>query len=935
MASITVDGQSVSVDGRRTVVVSGTIHAARIARDQWSHRLRAASLAGLNTIEVPVPWCLHAPRQGVHDFDDNLDLARFIRLAGEHGLRVILRIGPYIGDGYDLGGIPSWLVPLTERKLRTASPEFLGACAAWFSQLASKLASLQATKRVSGLGAGPIVLIQCEHEWMCADDADAAAYLGELGRLLREVGFTVPLVARNNLFVSVEGQIDAWTTADQPHALVRQLAAVRPNQPRMLLGVRTGAHHFWGTPAPAPMPPEALITRLAEIIVSGGQFNIAPFADGSAFGFSGARSIAAPDAFSTTCRDDDGPMSQAGRAGPLFSAVKRIATFATSFERVLAALDPTFLPVVLAPQAIAAAPARTGRRSKGASADDHALSILHGSGTGGGVVAIVHAHHGHESERHLARLTMPNGSIVEVDLTGLPVALLPINTHLAARATLDYTTLSVFALVGSTLVCYGPAGAKGVVSINGAPLDVEVPKTSAPHIVVHEEITIIVGTPDLIDASFRTKDAIVLGASFIDAEGHAEPHPAFPTCTIVSATGEASTIDSKVPRVPPARAQFTEWARADQSAYAEGTADRFAGIDDPISLEQLGCAFGYGWMRAVLKAPLAKAGKIAAFQAADRVHFYADGVLTDVIGRGPGAAHYVSSSMLKKGVRTIVALVDNLGRFDAGNAMGQPKGLFGHLFEVAPIKVPVPTLERAEPMNPLDFHRPVFGLLHGERTSPQRIAWTFLHRKSTPILIELAPPPAFATVGLIVLNGHTIGLLSPGQDVHLVAPAEALLRGKNTLEIAIVGDHDRAFAMLKGAATFWEGVRNITETAQWAFARWEPPTDRAFRAVTKADLPAKGGPTTGHPAWWRGTFTVAHTRNPLFFDATGLSKGQLFLNGRNLGRYFIATHEGTPVPPQSRYYLPESWITPGEPNTLTIFDEHGFAPGACKLVIEK
>lgn len=935
MANVTVEGQSVSVDGRRTVVASGTVHSARIAREHWPHRLRAAVLAGLNAVEVPVPWCLHAPRQGVFEFDDNLDIAKFVRMAGEHGLRVILRAGPYIGEGYDLGGIPSWLVPVTERRLRTASPEFLGACAGWFSQLGTRLAGLQATRRVSGLGAGPIVLVQCEHEWMCADDQDASAYLSELGRLLREVGFNVPLVARNNLFVSVEGQIDAWTNADQPHALVRQLGAVRPDQPRMLLGVRAGTPNVWGAAAAEAISPESLMTRLTEIVVSGGQFNVAPLADGVAFGFSGARSVEAPDAFSTTNRDESGPISQTGRLTPLYAAVKRIATFATSFERILTGLDAEFHPVMLTPPQ-PGSHASKPRSGKGGAAEDAAVSVLHASGSAGDLVALVHAHHGKSSERHVVRLTMPNGSILEVDITGMPVALLPMRAHLAGRSTLDYTTLSVFALVGTTLVCYGPAGARGLVSINGAPIEVRVPEQGGPAAVRHEEITIIIATPELIDASFRAKDRIVLGAAFVDADGAVQAHPDFSRCVSVSAAGEVSEVAISPGKIPPSRAQFTEWSSADQATYADGTADRYASIDGPASLEQLGCSFGYGWMRATLKVPAAKAAKIAAFQAADRVHFYADGVLTDVIGRGPGVAHYVSSSLVKKGTQTIVALVDNLGRYDSGNAMGQSKGLFGHLYEVAPIKVPAPTLERGAPLNPLEFQRPVFGLLHAERTSPQRIVWSILHRRSTPILIELTPPAEFRSLAMILLNGHTIGLMSPGQDLHLVAPAEALLKGKNTLEVAVIGDAERAMPLLKGAATFWEGAKNITESASWAFARWEPPADRAFKPVAKSAPSGKSGNATrGRPMWWKGAFTIAHTQAPVFFDATGLSKGQLFLNGRNLGRYFVATRDGAAVPPQTRYYLPEPWLKPGEENVLMVFDEHGFAPTACKLVVEK
>ncbi|MEO1130356.1 MAG: beta-galactosidase, partial [Planctomycetota bacterium] len=90
----------------------------------------------------------------------------------------------------------------------------------------------------------------------------------------------------------------------------------------------------------------------------------------------------------------------------------------------------------------------------------------------------------------------------------------------------------------------------------------------------------------------------------------------------------------------------------------------------------------------------------------------------------------------------------------------------------------------------------------------------------------------------------------------------------------------------------------------------------------------------GRPAWWRGTFSVPHIGQPLFLDATGLSKGLLYVNGNAAGRYFVSTHGGKGVPPQVRYYLPEPWLKPGEDNELLLFDEHGFAPGKCKLVYD-
>ncbi len=65
----------------------------------------------------------------------------------------------------------------------------------------------------------------------------------------------------------------------------------------------------------------------------------------------------------------------------------------------------------------------------------------------------------------------------------------------------------------------------------------------------------------------------------------------------------------------------------------------------------------------------------------------------------------------------------------------------------------------------------------------------------------------------------------------------------------------------------------------------------------------------------------------LYFDASGLSKGQLFLNGRNLGRYWVAEADRRKkVAGQTLYYLPEAWLNEGDDNEIMLFDEHGADP---------
>src|SRR5262249_30714922 len=119
---------------------------------------------------------------------------------------------------------------------------------------------------------------------------------------------------------------------------------------------------------------------------------------------------------------------------------------------------------------------------------------------------------------------------------------------------------------------------------------------------------------------------------------------------------------------------------------------------------------------------------------------------------------------------------------------------------------------------------------------------------------------------------------------------------------------------------------NLTEKAEWSFAPWSLPSEKSFRHAPST--------SANQPAWFRCRFNISHTAAPLWLEPVGMSKGQFYLNGHNLGRYFVATASGKTVPPQHRYYLPEAWLKVGELNELMLFDEHGKAPSKCRLAYD-
>jgi hypothetical protein len=939
MPTITVDGHSLSLDGRRLWIVSGSVHHARIPRELWRPRLLAARQAGLNTIETPAIWALHEPREGHFDFEGERDLRAFIELVAELGMRCILRVGPFVGDGYDLGGLPSWLVPAVERKVRAPGPEFLQAVSTYFGRLVDQIGDLQATRPGRNAAPGPIILVQCEHEWFCPDDETGHAYLSELARYLREAGITVPIANRNNLFTAVEGEIDTWTGAHGLHAVARQLRAVRPDQPRLVLGLSTGAADVWGEPRRSQRTPETVLSSMAEALSAGAQFNLAPFAGGTAFGFDAARLDLGPETFAASNKDHTGPVRQAGGRSAHYHAVKRLATFANSFSRVLTALDPDHQPIGISPHAVApeVVDESTGRLAARPPAGAPNATVVHASGAQGDVVFLfANPAAGAGAKKLRTSLTLDDGRVLPVEIAGQPVVWLLKDVHLFGRATLDFCTLCPFAHLGQTLVVFGAPGAPYALSISGSPLQGAVPSGKTPAILEHEGVTLVVCNHEQIDAAYATASAVHIGAEALDEDDRPVWKHGFSTGVTVNASGEVEKTRASQTRPAPGRAPtLRDWSRAALDATVDGSNVRFARIPGPDSMERLGAPDGYGWIRLTLRSASARKPKVALFEAADRLHVYAGGDLVDVVGRGPGATPPVLTLPLKKGEQHVSILVDNLGRYDSGNALGQRKGVFGPPYEVTQLRPGAPKLVEKPALDPLEVKTPIFGLRHGERTDVNRLAWTFTHRKKTPILLALEPSKPVDELTLVLLNDEALDLVSPRQDRRLVIGADRLKRGSNTLELAVVGDMDAVAPTLRTAVKLYEGTKALTDNAEWSFAKWESPADDEFEPVAKADLtPKKAAALKGRPCWWRCEFTPTHADAPLFLDASGLSKGQMFLNGRNLGRYFVATHRGKAVPPQSLYYLPEPWLHPGEPNELRLFDEHGFAPTRCRLVYD-
>uniref|UniRef100_A0AC35UBC0 Glyco_hydro_35 domain-containing protein n=1 Tax=Rhabditophanes sp. KR3021 TaxID=114890 RepID=A0AC35UBC0_9BILA len=164
--TIDYDNDQFVLDGKPFSYISGEIHYFRIPSIYWEDRLFKIRNAGLNAVQVYVPWNYHELEQNKFDFNGEKDLVKFLKLANIQGLYVLLRIGPYICAEFENGGLPWFLNNIQNITLRSSDPKFLGPMTTWLTYLMKKIYPLLHKN------GGSIIMIQIENEYGSYGECD-------------------------------------------------------------------------------------------------------------------------------------------------------------------------------------------------------------------------------------------------------------------------------------------------------------------------------------------------------------------------------------------------------------------------------------------------------------------------------------------------------------------------------------------------------------------------------------------------------------------------------------------------------------------------------------------------------------------------------------------------------------------------------------------
>ncbi len=316
-----VKGNQFIKDGTPTKIISGAVHYFRNMPDTWRDIFKKMRAMGCNCVETYCVWNMHEKHPGEYDFTGNLDIASFIRAAGEEGLMVIVRPGPYICAEWEFGGLPWWIQCEENMEIRCSNKAYIACFDLYLDRLLGEVRPLLCTN------GGPVIMLQLENEYgYYGDDRAYLEYLrdGYISRGIDVPLFTSDGTSRANLLDgSVEG---CFSTLNFGSRVAENFAAhdeLYPDAPKMCMEMWNGWFDAWGDEKHHTTDAE-VYAGVVEDMLKKGSLNMYMFIGGTNFGFtSGANHYErfAPD---VTSYDYDAILTECGDVTPKYHAVRKV-----------------------------------------------------------------------------------------------------------------------------------------------------------------------------------------------------------------------------------------------------------------------------------------------------------------------------------------------------------------------------------------------------------------------------------------------------------------------------------------------------------------------------------------------------------------------------------------------------------------------------------
>ncbi len=948
---INFDGRGFLIHGKRTFIVAGELQYPRTPRALWRDRLLRIKRAGYNTVQTYTFWNYHEPVEGRFEFSGEKDLDAYLKLVHSLGLYAIVRMGPYVNAEWDTGGLPVWLRFKPGLRPMTDNAPFYRAVTPYFSKMVPILAANQINH------GGPIILIQLENEHMFPGGAGggtdlANSYYRWYYTKMRAMGLEVPL-----FFSGLNHSDDP--AGDTPFDTSQRTSPWYSTE-------------FWtgwvGRYGADPDRAKKLERATWKVIAYGGAgYTHYTMAGGTDFDTWNNNEQAASYDFGS-------PIGQAGDLRDSYYYCKKAALFATSFQNLLAdsaASDggdgavPTAAGVQVsnhkgpAGEALflynrTGAPVPTQIKIGGANYPEAGPITLNA----GEIMPVIRNY-------PLAagvKLTLAVGRILGITHQGRSTTLIvygnagePAELHFAAlgaKLLPGFSSGLTLTSTGAVLHTTIPAMTPRVSVFRSGSQTVRVlamPTTMAERTWFLNNGSLIACGPDYVGGVQTLPDGTVR----LDTERNGlGPEPAHPWPALLYTADAAKLplvlVPASVPGVRTASERppvLGPWQADPLTLPAQAGYDdcRWKASTEPLPMGADGDYGAYAWYRTTINAPVAGTYQVNLSAGGDWVSCFVNGqhiasILTPATNRlavplhaGPNevaflTAHYGRDKLFNyygpldaidaKGIAGPVTLTKTTG------TATQISAFRWQADDQAPNdaeKQAAPGLDASSPAwADADTSTDVFG---------GRVGWAWFRT-----VLPTAPGPhrriyfhSIDDFGTVYLNGHQLGdPVGLNADKTLSLDSAWREGGPNVLAVAV--QNTGGLGGLTGEVRLETGLEDGAP-----IIGWKMHGGVAYPAYSSPSWKSLTGGGTGIPTFYHSTFSVTPPGEigphpVLRASMDGLSRGFMWLNGRNIGRY----PEKSPI---NGLYFPESLLRSGR-NDLVIFDEDGNSPTGVKIFVE-
>lgn len=315
------------LNGEPFKIISGAVHYFRVLPEDWYHSLYNLKALGFNTLETYIPWNVHEQKEEEYNFSGQFDIKRFVQIAEELDLFVILRPSPYICAEWEFGGLPAWLLTYKNMRIRSSDPAFIEKVSRYYKKLLKQITPLQVDQ------GGPVIMMQLENEY--GSYGEDKEYLKMLYELMVQLGVTVPIFTSDGAWKATQEagtmtDLDILTTGNfgsHSKENFKDLKDFHESKgkkwPLMCMEYWDGWFNRWNDPI---IKREANdLTRDVKEALEIGSLNLYMFHGGTNFGFmNGSSARLRKDLPQVTSYDYDAPLDEQGNPTEKYYALQKM-----------------------------------------------------------------------------------------------------------------------------------------------------------------------------------------------------------------------------------------------------------------------------------------------------------------------------------------------------------------------------------------------------------------------------------------------------------------------------------------------------------------------------------------------------------------------------------------------------------------------------------